>query len=806
MLREYQTRAIDQLYAWFHKTPTGNPCLVLPTGSGKSHIVAALCKDALQSWPKTKILMLTHVKELIVQNAEKMRLHWKGAPLGIYSAGIGKRQLGEPITFAGIQSVRTKAALLGHIDLVIVDECFVSGTKISTPKGQIDIDKVRCGDLVFNTRGIGIVEAVSCRSVLETFLVELDDGSKFECTGNHPIFTENGWKKTSELEVGTHLFCIEDVSSLWSRIQTLDQKKQQWQSNFSNAGECVDQAELLLREVCKEIKPDGDDCGNTETNKRNSQKNQASTYSAWRKRAIAAFASVSVTSRIGRGMDSGICNKNQSRAFERDVSKCVQSGHLSSRENDLHRIGRGQPQQHRKENSGQQERPISCGPRVARISCVKRESPVLVFNLQVSGHPSYFANGVAVHNCHLVSHKDEGGYRTLLNDLQAINPNLRVVGLTATPYRLGHGLITDKPALFDALIEPVSIEELVYKKYLATLRSKVTSERFDVSGVHKRGGEYIESELQAAVDNADKNKQVVREVIKLACDRKAWLFFCAGVKHAQNVCQELNTQGITAACVTGETPKAERDRILTEFKAGRIRALTNANVLTTGFDYPDIDLIAMLRPTMSASLYVQMAGRGMRPKSHTDHCLVLDFAGVVETHGPITNVQPPKKGGSGEGEVPVKVCDICHEIVHISAKVCPNCGHKFPPPAEKKLVLHQDDIMGIDGVDMAVTDWHWRKHISRASGNEMIALTYYGGLIDPPITEYLPILNQGFAGQKSWQLLHDIGSQAGAVLSGINQAQAPIDYLVVQMNQATPPKFISYKRDGKFYKVVKRLW
>jgi len=91
-------------------------------------------------------------------------------------------------------------------------------------------------------------------------------------------------------------------------------------------------------------------------------------------------------------------------------------------------------------------------------------------------------------------------------------------------------------------------------------------------------------------------------VIKLAQNRKAWLFFCAGVKHAQNVCQELIAQGVTAACVTGETPKAERDRILTEFKAGRIRALTNANVLTTGFDYPDIDLIAMLRPTMSASL------------------------------------------------------------------------------------------------------------------------------------------------------------------------------------------------------------
>jgi DNA repair protein RadD len=530
MLRDYQTRAIDQLYAWFSANPTGNPCLVLPTGSGKSHIVAALCKEAIQKWPETTILMLTHVKELIVQNAEKMRLHWPNAPMGIYSAGIGKRQLGEPITFAGIQSVRTKAALLGHIDLVIIDEC------------------------------------------------------------------------------------------------------------------------------------------------------------------------------------------------------------------------------------------------------------------------------------HLVSHKDEGGYRNLLNDLQAINPNLRVVGLTATPYRLGHGLITDKPALFDALIEPVSIEELISKRYLATLRSKVTTKRLDVSNVHKRGGEYIDAELQAAVDNDDMNKEVVREVIKLAQDRRAWLFFCAGVKHAQHVCQELTHQGVTAACVTGDTPKAERERILTEFKTGKLTAITNANVLTTGFDYPDIDLIVMLRPTMSGSLYVQMAGRGMRPKSHTDHCLVLDFAGVVEMHGPITNVQPPKKGGSGEGEAPIKVCDECHEIVHISAKVCPNCGAAFPPPAEKKLTLRQDDIMGIEGIDMDITDWSWRKHVSRASGNEMIALTYYGGLTDPPITEYLPVLNQGYAGNKAMQLLHDIARCSDATLTGINQASTPLTYLIDQLNASNPPNMISYKRDGKFYRVVKRLW
>ena len=204
----------------------------------------------------------------------------------------------------------------------------------------------------------------------------------------------------------------------------------------------------------------------------------------------------------------------------------------------------------------------------------------------------------------------------------------------------------------------------------------------------------------AAVDTDDNNQKVVSEIIELAGERKAWLLFCTGVKHAYHVAEVLRQRGVAAECVTGDTPKAERENCLKKFKAGQIRALTNANVLTTGFDYPDIDLIAMLRPTMSASLYVQMAGRGMRPKSHADHCLVLDFAGVVETHGPITAVQPPNKAGKGDGEAPVKVCDECGELVHPTTRVCPACGHEFPPPAIKKMTLRNDDIMGLDNTEI----------------------------------------------------------------------------------------------------------
>ena len=208
----------------------------------------------------------------------------------------------------------------------------------------------------------------------------------------------------------------------------------------------------------------------------------------------------------------------------------------------------------------------------------------------------------------------------------------------------------------------------------------------------------------------------------------------------------------------------------------------------------------MLRPTMSAGLYVQMAGRGLRVKDHTDHCLVLDFAGVVQTHGPITNIQPQSKETKGNGEAPVKVCDNCFELCHISAKVCPACNTPFPEPEPKKLKLHNDDIMGLSGTEMEITSWQWKEHISRASGKRMLRVDYYGALSDPPITEYLTVTHEGWAGAKAVRTLGEIANKSRAVIS--NDLYAIID----SMNQSTPPRLIEYKKNGKYNQITKREW
>jgi len=405
---------------------------------------------------------------------------------------------------------------------------------------------------------------------------------------------------------------------------------------------------------------------------------------------------------------------------------------------------------------------------------------------------------VLIDEAHLVSHRNEGIYRAFINRLSTTNPRLKVIGLSATPFRLGHGLITDKPAIFDDILEPVSIEELTAWGYLAPLRSKVTHKKLSADGVHKRGGEYIEKELQQAVNTNDNNIQVVDEVLRLAGDRRHWLFFCAGVDHTERVAEILRARGVKAEAVTGKTK--DRDRILEDFKAGRITALTNPNVLTTGFDYPDIDLIVMMRPTMSPGLYIQMAGRGLRPKSHTDHCLVLDFAGIVEQHGPITAVQTPRK--PGEGVAPSKICPECDEIIHASLKACPVCSYVFPVKEKDPMHLHNDDIMGDGGKTMAVNSWAWEVKTSRKSGIDMVRVTYFGALSDRPISEYLCLLHSGYAGYKAMEALKMIASKSG----GDYMDCESLEELAKRMVQSDPPTEIVYKRDGKFYRVIDKIW
>lgn len=423
ILRSYQQGAIDGLYNYFtHKR--GNPLVVMPTGSGKSFVIAAFIKGIFDQWPDQRILMITHRKELIQQNADELRGHWPEAPIGIYSAGLNKRDTSAPILFCGIQSVYSKAELIGWADLILVDEC------------------------------------------------------------------------------------------------------------------------------------------------------------------------------------------------------------------------------------------------------------------------------------HLVPRNSNTMYRKFLDDMLSFNKNMKIIGFTATHYRLDSGLLTEgDDRIFTDIAYNVDLKELINNGYLAPLVNKKMTTEYNLVNVKIRGGDYIQKELAAAMDINEKTEAAVNEIIEYGVNRKSWLIFCAGVDHAIHTCEMLNAKGIKAAVVHGGTPQKERDQILYDYKRGEYRALVNCDVLTTGFNHKGIDLLGFLKPTESAALYVQMAGRGMRIEDGKIDCVVLDFAGNVERHGAIDliDIKAKKrmKEAGVDSEAPTKTCPECESIIFVGTRQCPDCGYVWEtqPIVDLKPTASEADII-----------------------------------------------------------------------------------------------------------------
>src|SRR5690606_5348224 len=156
----------------------------------------------------------------------------------------------------------------------------------------------------------------------------------------------------------------------------------------------------------------------------------------------------------------------------------------------------------------------------------------------------------------------------------------------------------------------VSVRELIDQGYLSPVVTLRTDTQLDVSGVGTRGGEFIAGQLERAVDVDHVTKAAVKEIVQYGEDRRSWLVFGAGVQHCEHIAEEIRGYGISARGIYGDTPKEERSRLIEDFKAFRLRCLVSMSVLTTGFNAPAVDLLAMLRPTQSPGLYVQTVGRG----------------------------------------------------------------------------------------------------------------------------------------------------------------------------------------------------
>lgn len=439
---------------------------------------------------------------------------------------------------------------------------------------------------------------------------------------------------------------------------------------------------------------------------------------------------------------------------------------------------------------------------------------------------------VLIDEAHLLSPNDTTMYRSFLAGLKSINPWLKVVGLTATPWRLGHGHLCDPsinnkgdeiPSLFtDVCFDitgPDAFNRLIAEGYLVPLIPRRPRVALDVDGLHLRGGEFIESEMQQRFDKDEITEAALREALEIAHaeNRRHWLVFASGIEHADHIGSMLEFLGVSCGVV--HSKREGRDRTISAFKRGEITAVVNNNVLTTGFDSPHIDLIICLRATASSVLWVQMLGRGTRPDyadgfdlddiggrlaaiqaSKKQNCLVLDYARNTSRLGPINDPVVPRRKGAGGGDAPVKICNICEVYNHASVRFCVNCGAeftfevKFKTEASTDILIKGDTpITKVFDVDHISVDEH-RKQGKPPS----VKITYYYGY--QSISEWVNIEHSDWAGRKAVKWWKDragteLPVSTDDAISRIKEAKMPTQ-IRVWTNRKPYPEIMAMCFDG----------
>lgn len=278
------------------------------------------------------------------------------------------------------------------------------------------------------------------------------------------------------------------------------------------------------------------------------------------------------------------------------------------------------------------------------------------------------ASLIIIDECHRVGENDDSQYHQLIAHLRGLNPDVRILGLTATPYRLGLGYIyqyhyrgivrSTEPRFFSDCVYELPLRQMIREGYLTPPRVlDAPAVHYDFSRLLPReNGLFSEEDLNRELKRqARVTPNVVAQIADYAEPRRGVMVFAATVDHAREIAGLLPAP--LTGLVTGDTPLSERDQLIEAFKARQLKFLVNVAVLTTGFDAPHVDLIAILRPTESLSLYQQIVGRGLRLSPGKTDCLILDYAGnAFDLFAP--QLAEPKPDANTE---PVQV-------------LCPACG------------------------------------------------------------------------------------------------------------------------------------
>lgn len=279
-------------------------------------------------------------------------------------------------------------------------------------------------------------------------------------------------------------------------------------------------------------------------------------------------------------------------------------------------------------------------------------------------------------------------------------PDVKRIGVTATPIRIngdGLGDVNDK------LIEGVSTKWLIENNCLSPY-DYYAPDIADLTGLHIKMGEYVTADVEKAMIKKAVFGNAIKYYRQLADGKKA-LCYCSSVKHSEATAKAFNDAGISARHIDGTTPKSERDRIISDFRNGKITILCNVDLISEGFDVPDCECTILLRPTQSLTLYIQQSMRCMRYKPGKK-AVIIDHVGNYARHGMPDDDRKwsldkadHKKNKQEKPDVKVRQCPECFYIFEPNKEIlsCPHCGYVFPV-AERKIDTEDDkQLIKIEG-------------------------------------------------------------------------------------------------------------
>jgi len=700
-LRPYQQRAVNEILACVQRGL--NPLYCLPTAGGKGPIIGEVA-DVIeaQGW---EVWIFAHRVELLDQLSG--HLSNVGVEHGVISPVTPLTD--HPTQICSVDTVRSRIdhlrKRLGRVRLVVIDECFPAGTLIDGRR----IETIRPGEFVTSfVEATGVVvhrrvTATMKRLAHVILRIRFDDGRALVCTPNHPLFAECGWVTAGTITQGCGVFVdplhrvrganelpqevairpLEENTARFLRAtlhQGVGLKEQRGHHGANQSAFC-----FRADEGAQSNAP-GRHAGEDDCDPRSHWSPPHSARRQWSRPDEAAGRSFGSPR---TWLDPRICSEDQNGEGQR-LALSLQDRHRKSGSDGRSGSGRGEPQR-QASGAGRAEGYLSGVVRVASVEVHERGVSEdferlcpggLVYNLEVEGTHTYFANGLAVHNCH---HSPAGSYQLI----KAMCPNAQFLGTTATAFRHdGKPLGND----FNAELRGPSIRDLEATGFISPVKLIAPPTKVDLSRVKRRMGDFVVAQLEAAV-NTDQVTQAALLAYAQHAGGLPTLVFCTGVQHAVDAATAFGAAGWSTEVMEStmtrcldprpaETKRAARRRCVRGLASGRYQLLFTIGMAGEGVDIPICSAGLDLRPTQSTQLWLQHIGRVKRLYAGKTEAIWMDLVGNWTRHGmPNADRTWSLTGGLKGIEravAAVRRCGSCHFVTERGPVRCPNCDRKYP--------------------------------------------------------------------------------------------------------------------------------